>query len=59
MNETDKTSAPGNPELTLSRLAVRSLLPFMAVVLLLLTPLIGPFGFAVAVAGWWFLQRQF
>ncbi|MCR9244848.1 MAG: hypothetical protein NXI31_07435 [bacterium] len=50
---------PVNPELTLKILALRSLLPMAAVVLLALTPLIGPYGFAAAVAGWWFLQRRF
>lgn len=48
-----------NPELTPSRFLLRSLLPLAALALLLLVPLIGPYGFAVAVAGWWFLQRRF
>ena len=59
MTETAKTAEPINPELTLKRFALRSLLPIMAVFLLALTPLIGPFGFAAAVTGWWFLQRKF
>lgn len=50
---------PQNPELTLQRFALRSLLPIMACVLLALTPLIGPYGFAAAVVGWWFVQRKF
>ncbi len=59
MSETDKTAAPVDPELTLKRLALRSLLPMAAVVLLALTPLIGPYGFAAAVVAWWFIQRRF
>lgn len=59
MSETDQTAAPVNPELTLKRFVLRSLLPIAALVLLLLTTLIGPYGFAAAVIAWWFIQRKF
>ena len=59
MSETDNTPAPVHPELTLKRMLLRSLLPIAAVILLLLVPLIGPFGFAAAVVAWWFIQRKF
>ncbi|MCA8948973.1 MAG: hypothetical protein KDE27_05690 [Planctomycetes bacterium] len=55
---TESNPTPRNPELTLKRFVLRSLLPIMAVVLLALTPLIGPYGFAAAVAGWWYLQTK-
>ena len=50
---------PGNAELSLRRLALRSLLPTAAVLLLALTAWVGPFGFAIAVVAWWFVQRRF
>jgi len=59
MSTTDNTKAVVNPELTLRRFVLRSLLPIVAVVLLAATPLTGPFGFAALVIAWWFLQRKF
>lgn len=59
MIETQRTQTPGDPELTLKRFALRSLLPAMAVLLILSTFVIGPWGFAGAVASWWLIQRQF
>jgi len=55
----EATRPARNPELTPRRFLLRSLLPLAALVLLLLVPVIGPYGFAVAVLVWWLVQRRF
>lgn len=55
----EATRPARNPELTPTRFLLRSLLPLAAIALLALVPLIGPYGFAGAVAAWWMVQRRF
>ncbi|MDF1798744.1 MAG: hypothetical protein P1V81_06175 [Planctomycetota bacterium] len=50
---------PANPELSTTRYLLRSLLPIAAVLLLLSTFIIGPFGFVAATVAWWLVQRKF
>ena len=59
MTETSSNDATVNPELTLKRFALRSLLPVAAVVLVLSTFVIGPSGFAVAAGAWWLVQTRY
>ena len=54
----EETTSQTNPELKASRFLLRSLLPLAAVLLILSTFVIGPFGFAVATIAWWLLQRK-
>lgn len=54
----EETTPHTNDELKASRYLLRSLLPIAAVLLILSTFVIGPFGFAVATVAWWLVQKR-
>ncbi|MCB9885454.1 MAG: hypothetical protein H6838_08175 [Planctomycetes bacterium] len=49
---------PPPPSRTAKELVMRSLLPIVAVLLLLSTALLGAYGFAVLAFVWWKLQSR-